>query len=127
MATTTPTPARILPADVYDALELSVLASGCRIVAGAGRLTCGGPGCLLAHAAFLDGALIGDGDPEFSDVDWGWQTIPNADTPVLAAVWQAFGARTVADVFAHNDSACDAAPLTWTQYTRQLNIIRGDH
>lgn len=110
---------RVLPADVYDALEASVLAAGGAVWCGPGSIRHSGRGCLLSHAAFLDGV-----SERYNLI--GWADQPPAETPVLAAVWRAFDARHAWDVYIPNDDACAAKPLTWAEYTAALNIVRED-
>lgn len=113
------TPKRVLPANVFDALEFSVEASG-------GKVLCGGSGCLLAHAAFLDG-LFPESKwmVEYAVYNAKWSTKPQGKaTPVLTAVYKAFQATSPDDVYEGNDQVCSVNGQTWSELVEKMSIVR---
>lgn len=94
---------RVLPADVYDTLEFSALAFG-GIGAGLWSDNDGQPVCIQGHA-LVDGSV-------FSCVSRARLSIVTNDTAV-AQINKRRGREPEARV-------------TWKEYTRELNIVRGD-
>lgn len=110
---------RVLPADEFDALELSVMAFkgvGQPNVFtdisrfGAGPST-GSPVCILGHAAYL------------TDTDSPWNSIGNALYKIGIR-----GSTSDAAVRAINarKRVSQYARVSWKEYTHELNIVRGD-
>lgn len=134
--TTTITAPRTLPADVYDALELSALIHGG--VGSCHLANDGVPHCIIGHAMFLDGY-----DPTTQNEDH-----IREDAPITAALVQAFPRLGIENAYyddsylvkvraveAANDNAVCSIPLTdieqqkvtWRRWCKQLNVVRGEN
>jgi len=139
----------VLPADVYDALELSALihggiGSGClskpsdEIVAGSDDSFWGPeyvevPSCIIGHALFLDGY-------SYSENHYREGASPVTDALVEAfpalldevnETTSAFG--IICEIESLNDNTVDEyaknqeATLTWKQWTKRMRVVRGEN
>lgn len=107
----------VLPADVYDTLELSALAEG---GIGYGRFstaTVGGaeqPCCIIGHAKACD--------YESQRTEWGtiWQALLRAEIGV------SFNDRLISDAIG-SVAANQGVRLSWDAYVKLGNIVRGDN
>lgn len=137
---------RTLPADVFDALELSALiyggiGAGCLSLTrtAEGDATEPEPHCVIGHAMFLDGYRIG------RDME---SVIAPDESPVVDALVAAFPGlacdgeeyhdfitdvetendNKVADILSRRDDAdVSFGRITWKQWCKTMRVTRGDN
>lgn len=101
---------RVLAADVYDAYELSAYAYGIgRILVVEGSVDGEVPCCILGHAQWLAGEYYGG---DLDRLNAGRPPTHENDDPV-----RRINERKRLPVNTR---------VTWPEYTRELNIVRGD-
>lgn len=107
----------VLPADVFDALELSALAHDG--VGAARRFYAGRPHCIVGHAQFLDGITHKEG----MRIDEGATVYLGHE--VCDALIDAFG-RSLYKVAEMNDRMLEIGELvSWDEWCRRMNVVRG--
>lgn len=112
---------RVLPADAFDALELSVLINGGigpeRSFTDADRFC---PCCILGHAEFAvdvpfaEGTIFGD---------WPKNTI--ADALQSIGVWGSQNDNAIRDINRRKKAPYETR-VSFVEFTRELDIVRGE-